>query len=149
MTLVRQASLVTVLLLFASVASAQRDSDILSKDDAAWAFGATRQQWRDNLVGIVKTGVGTRVGDALTLKTPVGTVTTLPIYARTDTRPSRLEVTIVMAREWVTRFDDAMVANVMRDVRHQMEPEYVAEGRVQRLQDGGMRFFFTVLEKPR
>jgi hypothetical protein len=97
----------------------------------------------------VKAGIGTRTGDALTVKAPKGVVTTLPIYSRTDARPQRLEVTVEMEREDVKRFDDAMVADIMHYMRGQMEPEYVATGRAERIQGGGMRFFFNVSEKRR
>ena len=141
--------LVAVLLLLVSPASAQRDIEILSKEDAAQVFALSKVQWRENLVAVAKTGMGTRTGDALTVKAPKGVVTPLPIYSRTDARPSRLEVTVEMEREDVTRFDDAMVADVMQHMRRQMEPEYVATGRAERIQGGGMRFFFTVSEKRR
>jgi hypothetical protein len=134
-------------LLVASSAGAQRDIQILSKDDAAQVFALSKAQWRENLVGMEKARIGTRAGDAFTSQTPAGTVTTLPIYSDTDARPSRLEVMVVMPRDRVTRFDDSMVADLMRDVRRQMEPEYAAEGRAERIEGGGMRFFFTVSEK--
>jgi hypothetical protein len=132
-----------------SAASAQSDIEILSKEDAAQVFALSKAQWRENLVAVVKAGLGTRTGDALTLKAPKGVVTTLPIYSQTDARPSRLEVTVVMEREDVTRFDDAMVADMMQYMRRQMEPEYIATGRAERILGGGMRFLFTVSEKPR
>lgn len=141
---------VVAALLLASVASAQRDIEILSKEDTRQVFGLTKQQWRENLVAVVKAGLGTRLGDALTSKVPKGIVTTLPIYSQTDARPSRLEVTVVMEREDVTRFDDATVVDMMMQyVRRQMEPEYVATVRAERIEGGGMRFFYTVSEKQR
>src|SRR5689334_8157966 len=80
---VARASFVVVLLLVASV-GAQQDIQILSKDDAAQVFALSKAQWRENLVAVVKSGLGTRAGDALTAKAPKGIVITLPIYSQTD-----------------------------------------------------------------
>ena len=145
----RPASLLVVLILLASGASAQPDIEILSKADAAQVFALSKTQWRENLVAVVKAGIGFREGDALTLNAPKGVVTTLPIYSQSDARPSRLEITVVMERKDVTRFDDTTVRNMMQHVRRQMEPEYVATGRAERIEDGGMRFFYTVSENRR
>ena len=79
--------------VLACTGNAQREKGILSKADAAEMFAQTRQQWRANLSATVRAGYRTRVGDALTLRTPDGAVTTLPVYSHTDWRPSRLEVT--------------------------------------------------------
>jgi hypothetical protein len=143
-----RASLVVVLLLVASV-GAQQDIEILSKDDAAQVFALSKAQWRENLAAVVKAGLGTRAGDALTLKAPKGIVTTLPIYSQTDTRPSRLDITVEMEREDAARFTDALIADVMQHIRRQMEPEYLATGRAERLAGGRMRFFFMLSEKRR
>jgi hypothetical protein len=135
-----------MLLLATSSAGAQRDIQILAKEDAAKIFVLSKAQWREHLVNVEKARIGTRAGDALILQTPAGTVTTLPIYSDTDARPSRLEVSVVMPRDRIARFDDSMADALMRDVRRQMEPEYVAEGRAERIDEGAMRFFFTVSE---
>lgn len=43
------------------------------------------------------------------------------------------------------RRDIEILSNVCR----QMEPEYAATGRAERIEGGGMRFFYTVPEKRR
>jgi hypothetical protein len=133
-----------LMLSIASAAFAQSDTDILSKDDAAQVFAMTRQQWRDNLNAIVRAGLGTGTGDALTLKTPEGSVTTLPLYSQNDPRPSRLEVTVHMDAPHSARFTDALVADMTKAVRQQMSPEYMVDVRTERGPRGAMRFLFAV-----
>jgi hypothetical protein len=145
----RYAALIVMLLLFLSpVATAQRDTEILSKEDAAEVFALTRQQWRENVVAVVTAGFGTRTGDALTVKTRSGIVTTLPIYSQTDARPSRLEITVLTERQDVRGLGDARVAEMMQHMSRQMQPEYVATVRAERTR-GGVRFSFTVSESLR
>ncbi len=137
-----------LMLVLPSAAWAQADSDILSKDDAAQVFALSKRQWRENATNVVRAGLGSRAGDALTLTTPHGRVTTLPVYAKDDARPSRLEVTVEMEAEHFKLFTDDLARDLLRDVRAQMAPEYGADGRVERTARG-MIFFFTVTEAGR
>jgi hypothetical protein len=76
-------------------------------------------------------------------------VTTLPVCSMGDSRPSRLEVTVRWRGRHVKQFTDALVADMMKATRQQMEPEYIANGRAERMPDGGLKFFFTVSEAGR
>jgi hypothetical protein len=138
------ALLLLILLVGVSPAQAQRDIEILSKADAAQVFGMTQRQWQDNLDAVVRAGVGVRTGNALTVKTPDGVVTTLPVYSRMDARPSRLEVTVVMDATRTAHMTDARVMDLIRHVRTDMQPEYSADVRAERIASGGITFYFAV-----
>jgi hypothetical protein len=133
----RLVGVLTVSFVQACTGNAQRGTEIPSKADAAQMFALTRQQWRANLSATVRAGYGTRVGDALTLRTTDGAVTTLPVYSDTDGRPSRLEVTVEMPSDHVAAGDEDMFTLLIRDVRKQMGPEYIVKGRAERTQGAG------------
>jgi len=52
-----------------------------------------------------------------------------------------------MASARVAAGDEGMFTLLIRDVRKQMEPEYIVEGRAERTQGGGIKLFFTLSEK--
>ena len=147
--LTRRAFLIAlgVLLVGPAGLNAQSGVEIFSKADAARAFAMTKQQWRENVAAVAKAGVGKVAGDAVTMRTSDGSVTTLPIYEQGGSRPSRVEITVVMSPS--PSFTDDVLTDIVRDVRRQMAPEYAVEGRAARLKDGATRFFFKVSESQR
>jgi hypothetical protein len=122
----------------APLTSAQTDIEIIPKEDAAQVFAMTKQQWRDNLAAAVQAGAAKKLaGDAMWVRTPNGALVTRPVYSRTDVRPSRIEIKVVLDPPWW--IDTA---------RRQMQPEYAVDGRGERTADG-VTFFFTLSETGR
>jgi hypothetical protein len=142
----RRAAFIVIGLAMVSAATAQPDTDLLSKADAAHLFGMTQRRWQANVIEVVRAGAGTGVGDAMTVKTPDGSVTTLLVYAQSPARPSRLEITVAMDAAYTAGFTEAMVADLMAEARRQMAPEYAVDGGATRAAGGGMQFFFVVSE---
>jgi len=66
-----------------------------------------------------------------------------------DSRPSRLEVTGTKPGRHIKQFTDALVADMMKTTRQQVEPDSIANGRAERMPDGVLKFFFTVPEAGR
>jgi hypothetical protein len=132
----------------APLTSAQTDIEIIPKEDAAQVFAMTKQQWRDNLAAAVQAGAAKKLaGDAMWVRTPNGALVTRPVYSRTDVRPSRIEIKVVLDPPW-WQWTEAMVKDAIDTARRQMQPEYAVDGRGERTADG-VTFFFTLSETGR
>jgi hypothetical protein len=146
---------VTVILLLldsiagVSAAFGQSDIQILSKADALQLFAMSKQQWLQNVAGVVGAGLGTRSGDGtgLSIKTPVGYVITRPDYSRGNSRPAFLQVTVAYPPAGpIPSFTDAMANELIVKTQQQMAPEFDVLGNMERVQ-GGLAFFFIISER--
>ena len=123
---------------------------ILSKSDTQAMFAFSRSQWEANVAAVVAAGLGEAIGSpktgiALSLKTPVGVVQTLPIYVGSDAKPNTLQVTVQYRRPAVWLLSDAGAQASIAKAKQEMLPEYTASGDFKRF-EGGLTFVFTISE---
>lgn len=143
-----------MLLLFVSVGAGRAaEIELLSKRDAVRLFGLSKTQWAQEVRRAVVTGPARQTpgGDqnlvGMFITTAEGDLLTVRLdYSQGDRRPGFIQVAIGYKPDRATLFDGQDLDDIIAAAQRQMAPEFDVIGNVERT-EGGLAFFFTILEK--
>jgi len=146
------AVLIAMAWLVLPVAGQSADSDILSKEDARQLLAMSKRQWEENIRGAVASGMATRVpGTPVGMKVmaPGAPVTTRLDYSRGDAKPAAVYVLVEFPAGGAPPLTPSMDKEMLAETQKQMTPEYDVAGRVERLSEDRMTFYFVITERLR
>jgi hypothetical protein len=133
---------------------AKPDIELLSKADAIRLFKLTKPQWLEEIRTAAASGQATATGGdpqmpGMSTTTPDGDLLTVRMdYSKGDREPDFIQVVSAYRPPRAELFTDRAVKDVLAEARRQMAPEFQVVSSADRI-EGGLAFFFHILEKGR
>ena len=137
-----------------SFAQSQPDTELLSKADAVRLFKLTKPQWLQEIRTTIAGGQATATGGdpqmpGMSTTTPDGDLLTVRLdYSKGDRKPTFIQVVSAYRPPRAKLFTEKAVKDVLAEAQRQMAPEFEVVGSADRI-EGGLAFFFHILEKAR